>query len=134
MPEHSGIDFRIRPPVSNEELNALFADAWPEHKPGDFGPVLARSLGYVCAYDGEQLIGFVKVAWDGGVHAFLLDPTVHTACRRRGIGLELVSRAASLAREAGATWLHVDFVPELRPFYDKCGFRPTEAGLIDLQA
>ena len=43
--------------------------------------MLARSLTYVAAYDtvggGEQLVGFVNVAWDGGIHAFLLDTTVH---------------------------------------------------------
>jgi GNAT superfamily N-acetyltransferase len=96
-------------------------------------PVLARSLGYVCAYEGEELVGFVNVAWDGGKHAFLLDTTVRTDMRRRGIGRELVRRAEELAREGGAEWLHVDFEARLRAFYEKCGFRGTEAGLIKLR-
>ncbi|MHC4472138.1 MAG: GNAT family N-acetyltransferase, partial [Planctomycetota bacterium] len=61
-----------------------------------------------------------------------LDPTVHPDLRRTGIGTELVRRAADLARDAGVEWLHVDFVPELTPFYERCGFRPTEAGLMKL--
>ncbi len=41
--------------------------------------------------------------------------------------------AATHAKAAGCEWLHVDFEPELAPFYfDACGFRPTDAGLIHL--
>lgn len=98
---------------------------------------LDHSLTWICAYDdiqpsGPQLIGFVNVAWDGGVHAFLLDTTVHPDWQRQGIGRELVRRAAEAARERGMHWLHVDFEPHLASFYRACGFRPTEAGLICL--
>lgn len=127
------VEYRVGGKVRNQELDPLFADAWPEHESRDFTPVLARSLGYVCAYQGEELVGFVNVAWDGGKHAFLLDTTVRTDMRRRGIGRELVRRAEELAREGGAEWLHVDFEARVREFYEKCGFRGTEAGLIKLR-
>ena len=54
------------------------------------------------------------------------------AYQRRGIGTELVRKAADVARERGIRWLHVDYLPELEPFYRQCGFRPTAAGLMDL--
>lgn len=127
------IEYRASFPVSDQELNTLFADAWPDHEWCEFAPLLTRSLGYVCAYHSGELVGFVNVAWDGGAHAFLLDTTVRSDMRRRGIGLQPVRHATDLARKAGATWLHVDFVPSLRAFYRECGFRPTEAGLIDLR-
>ena len=97
-----------------------------------FGPVLRRSLVYLCAYHEETLIGFVNVAWDGGRHAFLLDPTVHPDWRLKGIGRELIRRAAGEASERGVEWLHVDFEPRLRPFYEGCGFRHTQAGVMRL--
>jgi len=75
-------------------------------------------------------VGFVSLAWDGGIHAFLLDPTVHPSLRRRGIGTELVRRAIDVARERGIHWVHVDFDPGLRPFYDACGFESTKAGIM----
>jgi GNAT superfamily N-acetyltransferase len=124
--------YRVSPPVDNEALNALWAASWPEHRERDFGPVLKHSLAYVCACDAETLVGYVNLAWDGGVHAFLLDPTVHPAYRRQRIGTELVRRAAAVARERGVRWLHVDYLPELAAFYRCCGFRHTEAGLMDL--
>jgi ribosomal protein S18 acetylase RimI-like enzyme len=127
------IAYRVSPPVSSDDLNALFAASWETHQPTDFAPLLRHSLTYVCAYDGGRLIGFVKLISDGGVHAFLLDTTVHPDARRRGIGRELVRHAADAARARGIEWLHVDYEPHLDTFYKSCGFRHTHAGLIRLQ-
>jgi GNAT superfamily N-acetyltransferase len=61
------------------------------------------------------------------------DTMVSSGARRRGVGTELVSRATDAARAAGCEYLHVDFDDHLRGFYfDACGFRPTNAGLIKL--
>jgi GNAT superfamily N-acetyltransferase len=128
------IRYARSPPVSNRELDALYRASWPRHgsapDPFDFRPVLRRSLAYVCAYEGEELVGFVYLAWDGRQHAFLLDPTVLPRLRLRGIGRELVRRAVEHARKAGVEWVHVDYEPPLRRFYEACGFAPTQAGLI----
>ena len=122
-------------PVDDDALNALRRAAWEQVGDQAWGPVLARGLGWVCALDDEAgLVGFVNVAWDGGVHAFLLDTTVHPARQRHGLGRALVAEAAAMARERGCEWLHVDFEPELAAFYAACGFVPTPAGLIDLTA
>ena len=125
-------EIQVCPTLGDAELNALFRAAWPGHVPRSFAPVLARSLCYVAAFRDGRLAGFANVAWDGGAHAFLLDPTVHPEHRRRGLGLALVRRATEEARAAGAEWLHVDFEPRLAPFYEAAGFRPTRAGLIHL--
>ena len=126
------INYTISPALSSAALNALFAAAWPTHRPYDFQPILARSLAYCCAFIEDQLIGFVNLAWDGGIHCFLLDTTVHPLWQRRGIGRQLVGLACTIARERGMEWLHVDYEPQLAPFYEACGFRPTAAGLIAL--
>jgi GNAT superfamily N-acetyltransferase len=90
----------------------------------------------VCAFDGDTLIGFVNVAWDGDLHAFLIDTAVLKRYERQGVGTRLVALAAERARAAGCQWLHVDFDAEglCRFYFDACGFRPTTAGLIDLTA
>lgn len=85
------------------------------------------------AHYGEQLTGFVNVAWDGGIHAFLLDTAVHPGWARRGVGTTLVVRAAQEAAMRGAGWLHVDYEPHLEGFYRGCGFGETRAGLRRLQ-
>jgi GNAT superfamily N-acetyltransferase len=89
-------------------------------------------MAYICAYQGAELIGFVNVAWDGKSHAFILDTTVHPNSRLQGIGRELVLAAIQQAKLRAVTWVHVDFEPELRKFYSRCGFRPSEAGVISV--
>ena len=127
------ITYRLNPPITNPELDQLFLAAWPNHKaPFDFGPELEHALVFVCAYSTERLVGFVRIAWDGGIHAFVLEPTVHREFQRQGIGKTLVAKAADAAKEHGMHWLHVDFEPHLRDFYRACGFTPTDAGLIRL--
>ena len=116
------------------DLAPLWMAAWGSPlSPGYAERVLKRGLAHVGAYDGDRLVGLVNVAWDGGVHAFLLDTTVHPDFQRQGIATSLVRRAAELARERGAEWLHVDFEPHLEGFYRGCGFKRTAAGLIDLK-
>ena len=125
-----GIEYRNSPPVDNAALNALFESAWEGHTPRDFAPVLARSMVYICAFSGERLVGFINLAWDGGIHAFLLDTTVDAQWQHRGIGRQLVLRAVEAARQHGIEWLHVDYEPHLETFYQSCGFQPTLAGLL----
>jgi GNAT superfamily N-acetyltransferase len=126
------IRIAVDPPLAGNQLDALWRSAW-DAPAGDYAThVLPRSLAYLGAFDGDRLVGFVNVAWDGGVHAFLLDTCVHADFRRRGIAARLVRAAVRAAAGRGAEWLHVDFEPHLEAFYRGCGFRPTAAGLIAL--
>jgi GNAT superfamily N-acetyltransferase len=123
---------RVSVELSPEALADLFAAAWPVSA-GPRAAELEHSLCWVSAHVGERLVGFVNVAWDGGVHAFLLDTTVHPEFRRQGIGISLVRCAADEARELGAEWLHVDHEAPYAEFYRRCGFQPTSAGLLNLK-
>ncbi|MFI1385793.1 GNAT family N-acetyltransferase [Embleya sp. NPDC020886] len=129
------VTFEWRGDFDNAAVNALHAEGF-EHPPLpiDWRAQLQRhSLGWVCAWQHDRLVGFVNVAWDGGVHAFVLDTVVARRNRRSGIGAELIAVAVREARAAKCEWLHVDFDDGLRRFYvDACGFRPTDAGLIRL--
>lgn len=110
-------------------LAALWRVAWGSAGPASFRAILERGLTHVGAYDGERLVGFVNVAWDGGQHGFILDTCVDPDYRRQGIASGLVARAVEVAEAEGLTWLHVDFEPRLEGFYRACGFGPTTAGL-----
>lgn len=128
--------YEWRGDFDNSEVNALHAEAFGHPVlDDDWQCQLERhSLGWVCAReDGDDLVGFVNVPWDGGVHAFILDTIVAAKVSRQGIGTQLVAIATAEARTAGCGWLHVDFEDQLRGFYfDACGFTPTNAGLIAL--
>lgn len=127
----SGIVLVVNPALTAEETTSLFRSAWGAEAP-DSPPAVDRCLANIGACYGGRLVGFIKLAWDGGDHAFVLDTTVHPDYQRRGMGRLLVRRAAGVAQENGVEWLHVDFEPHLEGFYARCGFRPTPAGLIRL--
>jgi GNAT superfamily N-acetyltransferase len=134
----SGFQLEWRGGFENSEVNELHAQAF-EHPVFDddwVAQVSAHSLGWVCARGTEhQLVGFVNVPWDGALHAFILDAMVTPKAARRGVGAAMVTEATAQARQAGCEWLHVDFEDHLRAFYfDACGFRPTNAGLIALKS
>jgi predicted N-acetyltransferase YhbS len=129
------LSFHWRGGFDNAEVNELHAEAFGHRVLEDDwqAQVQQHSLGWVCARDGARLVGFVNVAWDGGVHAFVLDTMVRAGAARQGIGTELVAVSVAESRAAGCEWLHVDFDDHLREFYfDACGFEPTNAGLIKL--
>lgn len=129
------VTFHWRGDFESPEVNALHAEAFDHAVLEDDwkGQVHEHSLGWVCARDDDELIGFVNVPWDGAVHAFILDTMVSARVRKQGIATELVGVAVAQARAAGCEWLHVDFDDHLRAFYfDACGFTPTNAGLIAL--
>lgn len=118
-----GIIYASSPPVDDGAVSRLHAAAFGE-------PVAVRpwarqlhdhSLGWVSAYDGAELVGFINVVWDGDLHAFLLDTAVRPDRQRAGIGSGLVKAAVSLAHEAGCLYVHVDTDADLLPFYLKAG-------------
>ena len=134
-----GVAYEWRGEFTNEALNVLHAEGF-EHPflEIDWQTQLHRhSLGWVCAREsGErgELVGFVNVAWDGGVHTFILDTMVAARAQRRGIGSGVIATAVEHAKAAGCEWLHVDFEDHLTTFYfEACGFTPTNAGLIPLR-
>ncbi|GIH18444.1 GNAT family N-acetyltransferase [Rugosimonospora africana] len=131
------IIYEWRGEFENASVNRLHAEAF-EHRFLDIEwqtQLHRHSLGWVCAREAGTLVGFVNVAWDGGVHAFILDTMVAMEQRHRGVGSGLIATAVEGARAAGCEWLHVDFEDHLTAFYfEACGFSPTKAGLIALPA
>jgi GNAT superfamily N-acetyltransferase len=102
------ISYEWRGQFTSAEANSLHAECF-EHRvlsDGEWdwrGQVERHSLGWVCARDGAELVGFVNVAWDGVVHAFVLDTMAAAGARRHGVGTRLVEVAVERSRAAGCT-------------------------------
>ncbi|MGA3147153.1 MAG: GNAT family N-acetyltransferase [Acidimicrobiales bacterium] len=128
--DENGVVYRWRASIDDGEVVALHADAFDE-TPGRYQWRRSRplSLGWVSASEGDRLVGFANVAWDGADHAFLLDVAVASDRQHRGIGRSVVNRALEEAHKADCRWVHVDYEQHLTGFYAACGFTPTAAGL-----
>jgi ribosomal protein S18 acetylase RimI-like enzyme len=130
------VEFTWRGMFDSDEVERLHAECFgrePSFEWNWYRQCDEHSLGWVCARESIKLVGWVNVAWDGGVHAFLIDAIVDPQFRRRGIATELIRRATDQSRSGGCEWLHVDFDEHLTSFYwDACGFTRTDAGVIAL--
>ncbi len=103
------IEYSWRGHITDDEMVELMESHGGRAAAGWWDRVRPHSLGWVSARDSDgRLVGFVNVAWDGGDHAFLVDTNTRAAWQRRGIGTEVVGRAAEHAKAAGCEWLHVD--------------------------
>ena len=129
----SKLKYLFNPVIGNDKLNKLFVQSWDTHANMDFESIHLHSLAYIVSYNNDEPIGYINIAWDGYMHAFLLNTTVHSDWRLKGIGKALVKKAAAIAKEKGVHWLHVDYEPHLGKFYLDCGFNHTEAGLMRLK-
>ena len=128
------IRYVVRGVIDNDAFNHVHAAA--------FGHRVLRwnwsrqfhqhSLSWVCGFEGDDLVGFVNLAWDGGVHAFLLDTAVLPDRQGNGIGRRLVEVVLDDGvKRAPLEWIHVDSSAELMDgFYGPAGFESTPAGLV----
>lgn len=125
------IDYRVRPELDDADIARIVGAPYPYSRSAQLE---RHSLTWIGAYDGDRLVGYANVAWDGGDHAFLLDPTVDVGYRHRGIGSQLVREAiAATAAHEHVEWLHVDADEDLmNDFYAPLGFGSTPAGLVHL--
>ena len=124
-----------RSTVTDSELNVLHADAFTHRLFDDaWNDQLQRwSLGWVTARRHGDLVGFVNVLTDGGVHVWIQDVIVASTAQRQGIGRRMIDVVREQVTAVGCEWLHVDFDDEHTDFYiGACGFTPARAGLIRL--
>src|SRR5207248_1512796 len=109
------IRYVVRGEIDNDACNRIHAAA--------FGHRVLRwdwsrqfhqhSVSWVSAVDEGEMVGFVNLAWDGGVHAFLLDTAVVPLRQGQGIGSRLVEVLLDDGvKRAPLEWIHVDSSPE----------------------
>lgn len=96
--------------------------------PENLVPMVANSW-YVCsAYDGQQLVGLVRVVGDGLTIAYIQDVLVLPSHQRQGIGSELMRRTLERIRKRKIrqTYLSTDTDSgnqHVIDFYSTLGFK-----------
>ena len=112
------MDYRI----DDKHLDAgLFIAFVKQVWPGDYDPektatALSRTMN-ITAYDGEELVGCLRILSDGYYFGTITELLVLPEYRRKGIG----SRLLQLARENTPTMLYFGAQPDVESFYEKNG-------------
>lgn len=107
----------------------LRLEAWGSCEPKTSLVSCRAARPVIGAYADGHLVGFVNVAWDGGVHAFILDTRVAPRMRRQGIATGRIKEATSIAQEHDARWLRVNVEPQLASLYRSYDFCRQRRGL-----
>ena len=108
--------------VSDQYLSAsVFLAFVNQVWPGDYDmdrtqAALSQTLN-ITAYDGQQLVGCLRILTDGYYFGTVTELLVLPEYQRQGIG----SRLLQLARENTPTMLYFGAQPGLEPFYEKNG-------------
>ena len=108
--------------IDDQQLNAAtfigFANqVWPGKYDEDrTAAALSRTLN-ITAYDGEKLVGCLRILTDGYFFGTITEMLVLPDYQRQGIG----SRLLQLARENTPTMLYFGAQPDAEKFYEKNG-------------
>ena len=117
--------------IGAAELIRLYdAVGWSSYtrRPEDFGPMIANAWLVVTAWDGEELVGLVRVVGDGATIAYVQDLLVAPGHQRQGIArtlLELVVAETVHIRQTYISTDDAEWNSHVVGLYRSLGFRPT---------
>lgn len=95
----------------------------------ELAKALQASWFVVCAYDGENLVGFGRLMSDGVLHAMIYEMIVTPVYQGQGIGTQILHQLLARCQAAGVRDIQLFCARGKRPFYEKNGFvaRPDDA-------
>jgi GNAT superfamily N-acetyltransferase len=126
------IEVKRNEAVEPREIEDLRAEIGWDRSSGTYGTTLKRHLAWFTARDDQgRLIGYASLLSDGISDALLVDLMVHPEHRHSGIGRKLVKSAVSYAKAERVRCVQVTFAPELKRFFEGCGFQILKGGIID---
>lgn len=124
-----------RKDLPNEPLHRLFMRVgWSDgQEPAElkqlFNLPFIRSNLVISAWDGDELVGVVRVIGDQTVRSEIFDLAVDPDYQGRGIGCELVRRCK--AHWPKSEW-RVETTNAIAGYYEKIGFTRTDTVLLTI--
>lgn len=111
----------------DEEILALYTDAgWAAYTadPDTLRKGYENSLLVLAAYEGEELLGIIRVVGDGHTIIFIQDILVYKKYQRQGIGTALLKAVLERYSNVRQIELVTDDTAKTIAFYRSVGFRP----------
>lgn len=89
---------------------------------------IKQSLTVVIAWQDQRLIGLIRGVGDGATILYIQDLLLLPDFQNQGIGKELMDRLLDLYPNVRQKILMTDDAPDVRHFYEKCGFESADKG------
>ncbi|MTI95239.1 MAG: GNAT family N-acetyltransferase [Firmicutes bacterium] len=125
------IKYQTTKDLPQQAVQELYSDAgWLAYTKDIDGLMraLANSLAVISAWDGEELVGLIRVVGDGQSILYIQDILVRKSHKRCGIGSELLNQILEEFRHVRQKVLLTDESPETRGFYEANGFQSCDKG------
>jgi ribosomal protein S18 acetylase RimI-like enzyme len=128
------IEYQKKVDITHEALLHLYESvgwsAYTQDNP-DLTSLLEGAKHYLTAWDGERLIGLIRVVGDGVYIAYIQDVLVHPDYQRQGIGKYLMQKMLKEIRYAKQIILTTENSPATKAFYQSLGMKEfNETGAL----
>ncbi len=101
-------------------------DAYTDH-PGVLKKGFESSLLCLAAYEGDRLIGLLRIVGDGQTIVLIQDILVYPEYQHQGVGTLLMKAALERFDHVRQVQLITDTTPKTMAFYESLGFKDLES-------
>ncbi len=110
----------------DEIVQLYHAGGWwkDEYDPATIPDLIRKSFAFAIAVDSRtgRAVGMGRVISDGISDGYIQDLVVLPACRKKGVGKEIVATLVRKCTESGITWIGLIAEPDTEEFYLPLGF------------
>lgn len=89
-----------------------------------------QSLDVLSAWDGDELVGLIRVVGDGLTILYIQDILILNTYQNQGIATQLMQRILQKYRHVRQKVLLTEEAADVRHFYEKNGFESCDQGLL----
>lgn len=125
------LTYNDSPQLTLAQVQELYdAVGWASYtaKPQNLMPMIENSWLKIAVYDGERLVGLIRVVGDGVTIAYIQDLLIHPDYQKQGIGRELLSRVMKQVDGMRQVFISTDSATWNRhvvDLYRSVGFKPV---------
>ncbi|MCM3740677.1 GNAT family N-acetyltransferase [Oceanobacillus luteolus] len=127
------ITYKTDKNINRDQLESLYNDVeWYAYtkEMEVLQRALEQSLDVISAWDGEKLVGLVRVVGDGLTIIYIQDILVLNAYQNQGIASRLMVQILEKYKDVRQKVLLTEEAPDVRHFYKKNGFISCDQGTL----
>ena len=119
--------------INREQLERLYNDVeWYAYTQDldVLQQAIEKSLDVISAWNGEELVGLVRIVGDGLTIIYIQDILVLNCYQNQGIATQLMQQVLKKYNNVRQKVLLTEEAPDVRHFYEKNGFQSCDKGSL----
>jgi GNAT superfamily N-acetyltransferase len=127
------IKFKSNKNINREQLERLYNDVeWYAYTQDleVLQQAIEQSLEVISAWDGEELVGLIRIIGDELTIIYIQDILVLNAYQNQGIATQLMQQVLKKYTNVRQKVLLTEEAPDVRHFYEKNGFQSCDNGSL----